>query len=238
MTDAEFTSLVASCQSISQVFNKLKLCKSGAFYKIFKNEVLTRNIDISHFKQFFDIKTDQFIHKPTTTFLRRGSTISSHILKKRIIRDNIMSEECSICACTGIWQNKTLSLQLDHINGDKTDNTLENLRLLCPNCHSQTDTYAGKKLRIKYFCPKCDEEFSGNGSSCFKCYSRTEKITWPSPTKLKELVWSKPMTTLSKELGVSDNSIRKRCKKWNIPYPSKGYWLREDVRLSGTAPDS
>lgn len=66
-------------------------------------------------------------------------------LKKRIISEGILEYKCDICGNTGEWNGKQLSLQLDHINGKHTDNRIENLRLLCPNCHSQTETFSKRK---------------------------------------------------------------------------------------------
>lgn len=73
-----------------------------------------------------------------STYLNRAK------LKERLVRDNLLKYECSVCGNTGEWNNKFLSLQLDHINGINNDNRIENLRFLCPNCHSQTDTFSGK----------------------------------------------------------------------------------------------
>lgn len=67
-------------------------------------------------------------------------------LKERLIRANLLEYKCHKCGITE-WQNEPIALQLDHINGINNDHRLENLRLLCPNCHSQTDTYAGKNKK-------------------------------------------------------------------------------------------
>ena len=64
-------------------------------------------------------------------------------LKNRLLKENILENKCSICGIDE-WQGKQISLQLDHIDGDNHNHRLENLRLVCPNCHSQTDTYCGK----------------------------------------------------------------------------------------------
>lgn len=64
-------------------------------------------------------------------------------LKKRILKSNLLKYECAICSISS-WLNETLSLHLDHIDGNNSNNVITNLRLLCPNCHSQTPTYAGK----------------------------------------------------------------------------------------------
>ncbi len=65
------------------------------------------------------------------------------IVKLTIIRDKLIPYKCCICSLSGIWQGKPITLQLDHINGINNDNRLTNLRFLCPNCHSQTDTFCG-----------------------------------------------------------------------------------------------
>lgn len=64
-------------------------------------------------------------------------------LKKRLIDEGVFEERCSICGLVD-WLGDKLVLELDHINGKNSDNRLENLRLLCPNCHSQTQTYCNK----------------------------------------------------------------------------------------------
>jgi hypothetical protein len=64
-------------------------------------------------------------------------------LKKRLIKEKILEYKCAECSRSK-WRGKTISLHLDHINGTPTDHRLENLRFMCPNCHSQTDTYCGK----------------------------------------------------------------------------------------------
>lgn len=64
-------------------------------------------------------------------------------LKKRLIREKILENKCSCCGIEE-WQGNPITLQLDHVNGDGSDHKLSNLRLLCPNCHSQTDTWCGK----------------------------------------------------------------------------------------------
>lgn len=68
-------------------------------------------------------------------------------LKDLLYRDNLKKEECEECGAGPVWNGKPLVLQIDHKNGTSHDNRLENLRILCPNCHSQTDNFAGKNAR-------------------------------------------------------------------------------------------
>jgi len=65
-------------------------------------------------------------------------------LKNRILKEGLMDNSCTICGIED-WNHKPLKLELDHIDGVRTNHELSNLRLLCPNCHSQTDTYRSKK---------------------------------------------------------------------------------------------
>jgi hypothetical protein len=65
-------------------------------------------------------------------------------LKKRLIRAGLLVNCCSVCGLRPEWQGQLLVMILDHINGDRSDNRIENLRLLCPNCNSQQPTFAGK----------------------------------------------------------------------------------------------
>lgn len=67
-------------------------------------------------------------------------------LRTQLIKHNIIPYKCAECGNNGIWNDKPLALDLDHINGINNDDRIENLRFLCPNCHRQTDSYAGKNV--------------------------------------------------------------------------------------------
>lgn len=74
----------------------------------------------------------------------RGGAVKSKMLKAELIKN-----ECSLCGLPPVWNGKKLVLQMDHIDGDRTNNAQSNLRLLCPNCHTQTDTFSKGKFRKK-----------------------------------------------------------------------------------------
>ena len=135
--------------------------------------------------------------------LIKGSTYSRSSLKKRLIQNGLLEEVCGVCGTGPIWQSRKLVLQLDHINGVYNDNRLENLRLLCPNCHSQTDSFSGLKTP-RYKKSLEDPEW--------------RRRPRPERRKVKERPSREVLEAQIKELGycatgrlygVSDNAIRK-----------------------------
>lgn len=163
---------------------------------------------------------------------------TTHRLKQRLIKEGIFVHKCYNCNLTE-WMTKIIPLELEHINGDKFDNRIENLTLLCPNCHALTPTYRGKnkptefvedtlnpglKIKIKrisnkkqYHCKDCNVILTGRGVRCVTCYHlMSRKVNRPSKEELMQLINRIPMTTIGKRYGVSDNSIRKWCLDYNI----------------------
>lgn len=82
-------------------------------------------------------------------YFHQNNTYSKNTIKKILRREKIIPYECEVCKNTGIHLGKSLSLQLDHRNGISNDDRIENLRWMCPNCHAQTENYAGRNRRGK-----------------------------------------------------------------------------------------
>lgn len=114
--------------------------------------IQTSNIDISHWigQAHLRGKTHNWSNKqPIEEFLTVNSIGRSSHLKIRLLKEGILKNECKDCGIS-TWRGKSLSLHLDHINGIHSDNRLDNLRLLCPNCHSLTETYCGKNKNKRF----------------------------------------------------------------------------------------
>jgi 5-methylcytosine-specific restriction endonuclease McrA len=80
---------------------------------------------------------------PLTQLLARDRLRGRYNLKLRLIKAGLKDGSCEECGLTE-WRGRPLSMALHHVSGDARDNRLENLRLLCPNCHSQTENFAGR----------------------------------------------------------------------------------------------
>jgi DNA-binding CsgD family transcriptional regulator len=93
------------------------------------------------------VKRGAIVPRPSATpmseLLVAGTYRGRHNLKLRLIKEGLKQNRCERCGL-GEWRGNVLSLALHHVNGDRLDNRLGNLELLCPNCHSQTDTYSGR----------------------------------------------------------------------------------------------
>lgn len=146
LKDSEFIEAVKSSFSISQTLETMGLKAAGANYKGFHQRVKRLNLDTSHFTGQGHLRGKTHKWAPEISLEEafvKGGSLSSFALRKKILKYDLKPYLCDICGINS-WLEKVISLHIDHINGDSEDNRLENLRFLCPNCHSQTDTYCGK----------------------------------------------------------------------------------------------
>ena len=145
-SDIEFTTMAKESTSFAVFMRKLGLSEKGSNRETVRKRINNLNIDISHFKQG-TIKGTVPVNKiPLEKILVENSTYQSNKLRKRLIKENILENKCYICGITK-WNNKEITFHLDHINGNSFDNRLHNLRIICPNCDSQTEFYKGKNKR-------------------------------------------------------------------------------------------
>jgi hypothetical protein len=163
-----FRELVSKSSTYVEVLKKLSLNPYGGANITLRNRIVHENIDTSHFKQKRINKTYSL-----NEILIKNSTYTNRTkLKERLLKNSFLENKCYECGINNNWNGKPLSLQLEHINGINNDNRIENLILLCPNCHSQTDTFAGKKNKKYINCIKCLKPLDRQPKTglCAECY--------------------------------------------------------------------
>ena len=148
-TKEEYEEAIKNSRSIAEALRQLGIKDKGGNYRIIKAAIEKYKIDTSHFTGCGwskGIKITGRYREDLKDILVENSSFQSYKLKKRLLQQNLKEYRCEKCGRTE-WENEQIPLEIHHINGDNTDNRLENLQLLCPNCHALTDNYRGKKKR-------------------------------------------------------------------------------------------
>lgn len=150
LTDEQFVELLKKSSTISEVLFKLGYTVKGNSWGCsqVKQRMADLNVDQSIFKgKQCALQNRAAREINPADILKKNCKHVRSVLRRYVIKNQLVPYKCAICGCTE-WQGKTLSLELDHINGINNDNRLENLRFLCPNCHSQTTTYGSRNQQV------------------------------------------------------------------------------------------
>ena len=147
-TDQEFIEAVKTSLSYAEVLRKLDLKVAGSNYDLVKKTIKRLNLNTNHMtgaawnqgNKYKQIKT---AIKLSEGLVENSTWTSTYHLKERLFKENLKEKKCECCGRSE-WLNKPIALELHHINGIKDDLRLENLQILCPNCHAFTDNYRGK----------------------------------------------------------------------------------------------
>lgn len=311
ITNDELITLVNESKSSAELARRLGYSpKSGTITRL-KKKLVELNIDTSHWTGQLWNKGKTSLEdarmrprKPNEEIFSENSNAAATYVRKLVKTKKLLPEGCQMCNVVDSWNGKPINLQLDHINGIRHDHRLENLRWLCPNCHSQTDTFCGrnskfitrkktsdedlisalktsrtirqalqkvgldigihykrvKRLTTEFniqvgselpklekliipvhtacltppkegkHCKTCSELIDPMFVNCSKCYNsftKPTKISWPPKEELEKLVWEQPCIVIAKQLGVSDSTLDKRCRRFNIKKPPMGYWAKK-----------
>ena len=152
-SDEALIKAVKNNLSYAGVIRELSLVPAGGNYSTIKRKIKELNLDISHFTGQGWNKGDRFrpVVKPRELkeiLVENSTFVSTYKLKNRLLKEGLKEYKCECCGRTE-WMNKPIPLELHHINGIQNDLRIENLQILCPNCHTFTDNYRGKALKNK-----------------------------------------------------------------------------------------
>lgn len=278
-TEQELRCAISSSTSLRQVLIKLGVAPYGGNYEVLRKAIKFFSLDITHFAGQSTKKGIKLgINRSLSDYLSNKFSITSNSLRLRLLREGVFQHQCSRCLNT-LWEKQKIPLELEHIDGNKHNNSIDNLQLLCPNCHALTSTYRGrnrkdigilrkkckkcgslipskrvlcdlcfqagfyKEIRVRnsyeerktYSCIDCSIGIKSDAKRCISCYhkwsaihlmNKNVKIQWPCDEELSTLVWTKSVSQLAADLGVSDKAVSKHCKKRDIPIPPRGYWAK------------
>lgn len=145
-TDVELAQAAAQSATKADVLRQLGLSPEPGMYRELNRRLAAAGVDIAHLKGRSwsrGLKTGP--RRPLDDVLTAESSIGTHILRLRLLDEGVFPHQCACCERSE-WQGRPIPLELDHIDGDRSNNRIENLRLLCPNCHAQTVTYRGRNV--------------------------------------------------------------------------------------------
>jgi len=224
LSKEEFKDLVENSSTVTEIIKKMGLYdgNSSSYYRIIDKRIREDGLSKEHLIEGAKRKMAQTSIKNIRLLeeiLVEDSTYNhGRNLKKRLIEAGMMREECEECGLGPEWNDKPLTLQIDHINGKHDDNRRENLRLLCPNCHTQTQTHSGANKKSKYkkrhYCSDCGKSIDRGSKSglCHKCWSKTRRVERPTTEELEVLLKNNSKCAIARMYGVSEAAVRKWIK--------------------------
>lgn len=208
-------------ESMVSILRLLGLNDSSGNHRTLNKRIAEDNLDTEKLKKNRKRAYTERGIQPSpnlASVLRTGSNYNRAALKRRLLDEGYWEYRCMECGIED-WCGKPISLHLDHINGTNDDNRLHNLRLLCPNCHSQTPSYAGRNARKNpaAFCVDCGNQISKKADRCQSCaglHCAIPKVpNRPSIEQLQIEVAELGYVGTGRKHGVSDNAVRKWIKQ-------------------------
>lgn len=232
-TEAEAREAIAKSTSWSEALRRLGYCPTGGNPRTLKKYAARWGISTDHFDPYAGLMDRIRPAKiPLAKVLVENSTYSRSNLKGRLYEEGLKEPRCEMCGQGERWRGRHMSMILDHKNGVRNDNRLENLRVICPNCAATLDTHCGRAaggpppLRN---CARCGEMFRAKYRKQRFCSRRcgtraaaggrhrqrgvpcpeTRKVDRPPYEQLLEEIEATSYLAVGRRYGVSDNAVRK-----------------------------
>jgi len=255
-TEIEAREAVAASFSYAEALRRLALCPTGGNASLLKKWLARWAIDASHFDMRARRSDRVQAAKPLAEILVEGSTYARSNLKARLYAEGLKTPVCELCGQGAIWRGRAIGLILDHANGVRDDNRLENLRIVCPNCAATLDTHCGRKNRLEAAersCLLCGSRFLARTPRqryCSRaCGTRAPNASRGIPKPERRRVERPPYEQRVREIadtsyvavgrkyGVSDNAIRKWVRQYEREAASGGPAVPEAAVPEAAGPE-
>lgn len=248
-TDDDLANAIKDSYSMAETCRKIGITPTGGNYRSLYSKIKELRLDISHFTgQGWNIGLK---FKPKTPIslddilVKDSKYTNNRLIKKRLFDKGLKERKCELCQ-NDTWNGKDIPLELHHINGDNTDHSIENLQILCRNCHGQTDNFTkgnnslAKRRKIEYlklknqdfiitkipkekkpksFCKLCGHPiYNSTRKYCStECYRLDSKGKRPDVFELLDIFRKyNSFVKVGKHYGVSDTAVKKWCKFYGI----------------------
>jgi hypothetical protein len=230
--DADLRVAIANSRSWAEALRRLGYCPSGGNWKTLKKRAAALEVSTEHFDPYAASRErNRRSRTPLEEILIKGSTFSRTCLKQRLYDEGLKEPRCELCGQDNTWRGKRMGLILDHANGVRDDNRLENLRIICPNCAATLDTHCGRKNREplpELECLRCGRSFLPKyraqrycSSECGSRWDRRglgrpslRRVERPPHDQLLREVNRLGYLAVGRKYGVSDNAIRKWLRQY------------------------
>ena len=229
-SEDEAREAIAASRSWTEALRRLEMCSTGGAYRVLQKYARIWSISTAHFDPWASNRAALARHRarvktPLAELLVEGRHFKSAKLGERLYEAGLKERFCELCGQGEEWCGRRMSLILDHVNGVHTDNRLENLRIVCPNCNATLETHCGRNASrlVERECGHCGRSFRpkfGRQRYCSRaCGSRWDRRGRPHPSlrkverppyeQLLAEITATNYLAVGRKYGVSDNAIRK-----------------------------
>lgn len=233
-TEEQAREAIAGSLSWSESLRKLGYCPTGGNPPLLKRRAAEWGISTAHFDPYAAARRRR-PRRSLEEILVSDSTYARGHLKRRLYEAGLKERRCESCGQGEMWQGQRISLILDHINGQRNDNRIENLQIVCPNCAASLETHCGRQnVSEPRKCAQCQEVFHPRyrthrfcSPGCSHAHRREvgsglggmpqpdrRKVERPSHDELLAAINERGYLAVAREHGVSDNAVRKWARMY------------------------